>query len=98
MNCRDFVQDYRRVLERNDVDAVMIATPDHWHALIAIAACQAGKHVYVEKPMTMCVVEGRRMVDAARKYNRVVQVGSQQRSTVPNRDGCAFSRWRDRPH
>lgn len=92
MGCRDFFQDYRRVLDRKDVEAVMISTPDHWHALIAIAACQAGKHVYVEKPMTMCVVEGRRLVEAARKYKRIVQVGSQQRSTVPNRDGCAFIR------
>src|SRR5436309_2248798 len=89
---KDVVQDYRRVLDRQDVEAVMIATPEHWHALIAIAACQAGKHVYVEKPMTLCVVEGRRMVEAARKYRRIVQVGSQQRSTVPNRDGCALVR------
>lgn len=88
----DAVQDFRRALDRKDVDAVMIATPDHWHALLAIAACQAGKHVYVEKPMTMCVVEGRKMVEAARKYRRIVQVGSQQRSTLPNRDGCAFIR------
>ena len=89
---KDVVQDYRRVLDRKDVEAVMIATPEHWHALIAIAACQAGKHVYVEKPLTLCVVEGRRMVEAARKYRRSVQVGSQQRSTVPNRDGCALVR------
>ena len=89
---KDVVQDYRRVLDRKDVEAVMIATPEHWHALIAIAACQAGKHVYVEKPLTLCVVEGRRMVEAARKYRRIVQVGSQQRSTVPNRDGCALVR------
>ena len=95
-NCRDVFQDFRRVLEHNDIDAVMIATPDHWHAAIAIAACQAGKHVYVDKPMTMCVVEGRRMVEAARKYKRIVQVGSQQRSTVPNRDGCARSQRRHR--
>jgi predicted dehydrogenase len=63
---KDVVQDYRRVLDRQDVEAVMIATPEHWHALIAIAACQAGKHVYVEKPMTLCVVEGRRMVETER--------------------------------
>lgn len=92
VNCRDFFQEYRRVLDRQDVEGVFVATPDHWHALIAIAACQAGKHVYVEKPMAMCVVEGRRMVEAARKYRRIVQVGSQQRSTVPNRDGCALVR------
>ena len=92
MGCSDFFQDYLRVLDRKDVDGVMIAAPDHWHALMAIAACQAGKHVYVDKPMTLCVVEGRRMVEAARKYKRIVQVGSQQRSTVPNRDGCSFIR------
>ena len=71
------------MLERPDVDAVMIATPDHWHAAIAIAACQAGKHVYVEKPMTMCVSEGRRMVEAARKYNRVVQVAASNARSSP---------------
>jgi predicted dehydrogenase len=92
VGCRDVFQDFRRILDRKDIEGVMIATPDHWHALMAIAACQAGKHVYVEKPMAMCVVEGRRMVEAARKYRRIVQVGSQQRSTVPNRDGCAFVR------
>lgn len=92
VNCRNVFQDYRQILDRKDVEGVMIATPDHWHALIAIAACQAGKHVYVEKPMAMTVVEGRRMVDAARKYRRIVQVGSQQRSTIPNRNGCAFVR------
>jgi predicted dehydrogenase len=90
--CREIVQDYRRILDRKDVDAVMISTPEHWHALIAIAACQAGKHVYVEKPMTMSIVEGRRMVEAARKYNRSVQCGSQQRSIAVNRDACALVR------
>lgn len=89
---RDFVQDYRRLLDRKDIDAVMISTPEHWHALIAIAACQAGKHVYCEKPMTMTIVEGRRMVEAARKYNRTVQCGSQQRSIVVNREACALVR------
>ena len=92
MGCQTFVQDYRRILDRKDVDAVMISTPENWHALIAIAACQAGKHVYVEKPLNMSIVEGRRMVEAARKYKRIVQVGSQQRSTPPNRDGCALIR------
>ncbi len=72
--------DFRRVLERKDVDAVVIATPDHWHALIAVAACEAGKDVYVEKPISHNVREGRLMVEAARRRNRVAQVGIQQRS------------------
>ncbi|MDQ3010273.1 MAG: Gfo/Idh/MocA family oxidoreductase [Acidobacteriota bacterium] len=72
--------DFRRVLDKKDVDAVIIATPDHWHALTMIMACQAGKDVYVEKPLSLTIEEGRRMVAAARKHNRVVQVGTQQRS------------------
>lgn len=73
-------QDYRRVLERRDVDAVVVATPDHWHPLITIEACAAGKDVYVEKPVSHNVREGRLMVEAARRHGRVVQVGLQQRS------------------
>lgn len=73
-------KDFRRLLEDKNIDAVIIATPDHWHALIMIMACQAGKDVYVEKPLSLTVDEGRRMVTAARRYNRVVQVGTQQRS------------------
>jgi len=73
-------KDFRQVLDRNDLDAVLIAVPDHWHALIATAACEAGKDVYCEKPLTLFVTEGRKMVEAARKHNRVFQVGSQQRS------------------
>jgi predicted dehydrogenase len=72
--------DYRKVLENRDVQAVVIATPDHWHALIAIDACNAGKDVYVEKPVSRFPQEGRLMVEAARRNNRVVQVGLQQRS------------------
>jgi predicted dehydrogenase len=72
--------DFRRLLEQKDIDAVIVATPDHWHALITIAACEAGKDVYCEKPLTLMVGEGRKMVEAARKNNRVVQTGSQQRS------------------
>ena len=72
--------DAREVLERNDVDAVFVATCNHWHALIAVWACQAGKDVYVEKPMTHTVWEGRKMIEAAAKYRRVVQVGTQYRS------------------
>jgi predicted dehydrogenase len=72
--------DYRQLLDLKEVDAVVIATPDHWHAIPAIAACQAGKDVYVEKPLGHNIKEGRAMVQAARKYNRVVQLGTQQRS------------------
>jgi len=92
VGCQVVCQDYRQILDRKDVEGVMVATPDHWHALPSIHACQAGKHVYVEKPMTLTIVEGRRMVEAARKFNRVVQCGSQQRSTEPNRAGCKFIR------
>ncbi len=74
------VQDLRDVLADKSVDAVVVATPDHWHALATVWACQAGKHVYVEKPLSHNMVEGRRMVQAARKYNRVVQMGTQRRS------------------
>jgi predicted dehydrogenase len=77
------VQDLRRVLEDKAVDALVVATPDHWHALATIWGCQAGKHVYVEKPISHNVFEGRQMVAAARKHNRVVQVGTQSRS-VPH--------------
>ncbi len=72
--------DFRRILERKDIDAVIVASPDHWHALQTVMACQAGKDVYVEKPISVTMDEGRKMVQAARKYNRVVQVGTQQRS------------------
>jgi predicted dehydrogenase len=73
-------KDFRKLLEEKDIDAVIVATPDHWHALITIAACNAGKDVYCEKPLTLMIGEGRKMMDAARKNNRVVQTGSQQRS------------------
>jgi predicted dehydrogenase len=72
--------DFRRVLENKDVDAVTIAAPDHWHALMTIWACQAGKDVYCEKPISHNIVEGRRMIEAARRNNRIVQVGTQRRS------------------
>jgi predicted dehydrogenase len=72
--------DFRKMLESKDIHAVVVATPDHWHALMSLMACAAGKDVYVEKPMTLFVREGRWMVDIARRQKRVVQVGTQQRS------------------
>jgi predicted dehydrogenase len=76
------VQDLRRVLDDKDLDVVSIAAPNHWHSLLAIWACQAGKDVYVEKPCSHNVFEGRKLVDAARKYNRIVQHGTQSRSSA----------------
>src|SRR5262249_6248703 len=73
-------RDFRRLLEDKAVDAVIVATPDHWHALVTMLACAAGKDVYVEKPLTLFVREGRWMVDVARRHQRVVEVGTQQRS------------------
>jgi hypothetical protein len=72
--------DFRHVLDDKSIDAVVIGTPDHWHALMTVLACQAGKDVYVEKPTSVAIAEGRAMVQAARKYHRIVQVGTQQRS------------------
>jgi len=85
-------QDYRKLLERDDVDAVVTATTDNWRALVCIHACQAGKDVYAEKPMTLTIREGRLMVEAVRKYERVFQTGSQQRSMAANRLGCELIR------
>ena len=84
--------DFRRILDRQDVDAVIIGTPDHWHALQTVMACQAGKDVYVEKPTSVAITEGRRMVEAARKYSRIVQVGTQQRSQPHFADVVGFVR------
>jgi predicted dehydrogenase len=72
--------DFRQLLDDKNVDAVVIATPDHWHTLIAMMACAAGKDVYLEKPMTLFVREGRWLIDVAARHKRVVQVGTQQRS------------------
>ena len=74
--------DFRQVLDRKDIDAVIVGTPDHWHPLVMVEACKAGKDVYVEKPICHTVDEGILMVEAARKHNRVVQVGTQQRSGI----------------
>ena len=77
----DTTKDFRRILERDDIDAVIIATPDHWHAIQTIDACDAGKDVYVEKPLSITIHEGRRMVEAARRNRRVVTVGLHRRSS-----------------
>lgn len=77
MDCRDY-SDFREVLNRSDIDAVLIGTPDHWHALITIAACRAGKDVFCEKPESLTVRQGRAMVDAARMNGRIVSGGSQR--------------------
>ena len=76
----DGVKDFRRVIDRDDVDVVLVATPDHWHALPTVYACQAGKDVYVEKPLGKNIAEGRAMLEAARRHKRVVQMGTQWRS------------------
>ncbi len=84
--------DYREILDRSDIDAVLIAAPDHWHALMAVHACEAGKDVYVEKPASKTVEEGRAMVEAANRYKRVVQVGSQGRSQPAAHAACNYIR------
>ena len=90
-NCRAY-QDYRKMLEAKDVDAVFVATPDHWHALPTIHACAAGKDVYLEKPLTLTIREGRLLVEAVRKHRRVLQTGSQRRSMRNHRAGCELVR------
>jgi len=85
-------KDYRRLLEDKDVDAVVIATPDHWHAIMFIDACRAGKDVYVEKPLSLTVREGRRMVEVAAETKRVTQVGIQRRSVEALREAAEFVR------
>jgi len=82
--------DYRKLLEQKDIDAVIIGTPDHWHALIMMEACQQGKDVYVEKPVGNSIEECRRMVAAQKKYNRVVQAGQWQRSQQHFQDAMDF--------
>ncbi|MCP5523135.1 MAG: Gfo/Idh/MocA family oxidoreductase [Verrucomicrobiales bacterium] len=81
-------RDYRHILERKDIDAVLIATPDHWHAVMTVHACQTGKHVYVEKPASVTVREGQAMVDAARGNKVAVQVGAQARTALGGWHTC----------
>ncbi len=88
----DTYSDFREVLARKDVDAVVIVTPDHWHAPIAIAACNAGKDIYCEKPLTNTVHEAKALIDTVRSTNRVFQTGSQQRSTREFRVACELVR------
>jgi len=73
-------KDFRNLLDRSDIDAVVIVTPAHWHAVIAVAAMEAGKDVYCEKPLTLTIDEGKTLVTTARRYGTVFQTGSQQRS------------------
>ena len=84
--------DYRELLARADIDAVVIATPDHWHALQAVDAAKAGKDIYCEKPISMTIREGRRVVEAVRRYGRVFQTGTQYRSNPTIRKVCQFVR------
>jgi predicted dehydrogenase len=84
--------DYRRLLDDKGIDAVVISTPDHWHALPTIHACQAGKDVYCEKPLTLTIAEGQVMLKTARHFKRIVQTGSQQRSDPRFRLGCELVR------
>ncbi len=82
----DGYTDMRKLLDRKDIDAITSATPNHWHALVTVWACQAGKDVYIEKPACHGIWEGRKMVEAARKYNRIVQVGTQKRSSEAHKE------------
>ena len=97
-----FVQDLRRALDDKDIDAIVIAAPNHWHALATVWGLQAGKHVFVEKPASHTVMEGRWMIDAAARYKKLVQVGTMNRSRPPcarrsssfTRAASARSTWR----
>jgi predicted dehydrogenase len=86
----DAVKDFRRVIDRDDVDVVLVATPDHWHALPTVYACQAGKDVYTEKPLGQRIGEGRAMLDAVRDNNRIAQMGTQWRSGEHYREAIEY--------
>lgn len=85
-------KDFRALLDQRDLDAVIIATPDHWHAVMMINACEAGKDVYCQKPLSLTLEEGQKMVKAAKRCNRIVQVGSQGRSTPSAYKACGYVR------
>ncbi len=89
-NTPKVVKDFRKVIDRKDLDVVIVGTPDHWHALPAVYACQAGKDVYVEKPLGQCIDEGRAMLEAAKENKRVVQMGTQWRSGDHYREAIEF--------
>ncbi len=88
----DSTRDFREVLARSDVDAVMIAVPDHWHGVIAVAAAKAGKDLYAEKPLAGCIGEGRVLCDAVKKHQRVLQCGTWRRSSLKTRLACEWVR------
>ncbi|MCY3017598.1 MAG: Gfo/Idh/MocA family oxidoreductase [Planctomycetota bacterium] len=89
--CKPYA-DFRELLERKDIDAVIIATPDHWHGLVTVAACKAGKDVYCEKPLTRTIAEGRVVCETVRRYARVLQTGSHERSNQSSRHACELVR------
>ena len=84
--------DFRELIARDDIDCVVVATPDHWHALIAIAAAKAGKDIYCEKPATRTIAEGRAVCEAVKKFGRVFQTGSHERSNRNSRYACELVR------
>src|SRR3954464_13973238 len=81
-------KDYQKLIAKKDLDAVAIVTPDHWHAIMCVEACAAGKDVYCEKPLSLCVAEGRAMVKAAREHKRIVQCGIQRMSSPMCREAA----------
>ena len=88
----DMYEDFRDVLARKDIDVVEIATPDHWHAALVVAAARAGKDIYCQKPLSLTITEGRAMVNAVKRYGRILQTGSQQRSDYNFRRACELVR------
>lgn len=88
----DAYNEFEKIIQRDDIDAVMVVTPDHWHAAISIAAMKSGKDVYVQKPMTLTIHEGRMLSDVASQYGAILQVGSQQRSNQAFRKACEIVR------
>ncbi len=86
------LKDFRELLERKDIDAVVIAVPDHWHAVMTILACRAGKDIYCEKPLSLTVADGRAMVEAVRQHQRILQTGSHERSRPNSRHACELIR------